>query len=287
MNAVKTVEKNDLPLYFLSHTQINMFKRCRMQYCKRYEEKLKIPPPWTMYLGKVGHKALDFNFEQKIESYTDLDYTDFIEFYYDSFDNNPERESVNWQEEKPGQVKDMGYKVLENYYKELKVQKTIQPIAVQKKIEIEFENKPYALRTYLDIITDKEEVGDNKISRKTPDKNTLANDNQLTTYGLSYLYEYGKKPSALWFDYLIHLKSGPKYERFPVERTDEHYNQCLEDIGNIAIQIADCRKSGSWDRRMSGWECSPKYCGYYLLCRPQDKKIFYEVLEDFKKKGKK
>ncbi|GAH94032.1 unnamed protein product, partial [marine sediment metagenome] len=48
---------------------------------------------------------MDFNFEQKIKSFTDLDYADFIEFYYDSFDNSPERETVNWQEQNPGQDK--------------------------------------------------------------------------------------------------------------------------------------------------------------------------------------
>ncbi len=277
---------SELPLNFISYSQLNMFKRCPMQYCKRYIEKKIIPPPWTWYLGNRGHYTLDFNYRQKIESFTDLDFKEIAEVYYEDFDNNKDRENVNWQDQSPGEVKDMGYKVIEHYYKEIKVQKTIQPIAVQKKIDIEFKNKPYGLRTYLDIITDKKEIGDNKISGKTPDVNTLANDTQLTTYGLSYLYEYGRMPSGLWFDYLIHLKKGPKYCRFPVERTEEHYNVLLEEIGNIAISIANCLKTGSWYRNNIGWWCSPKNCGYYLICRPQDKKIFYDFLKSLKKKGK-
>lgn len=267
-----------LPLDFLSSTQIDMYLRCPMQYYYRYRLGKKIPPPWSMYVGRCGHKALDFNFEQKVKTYSDLDFETIGDVYNDEFTNNPARDGVNWQGENEGVVKDKGYGSLQNYFTVEKAQEKIQPLAVQKKIDIQFENKNYGIRAYLDIVTIDKEVGDFKFSLKRPSDDQLANDTQMTIYGISHLYEYKTLPAALWLDYLISLQSGPKYARYPIIRSREHYSSMLEDIGNIAEDISMRCKTDIWFRNKKGWWCSPKSCGYYLLCRPEDQARSDEVL---------
>ena len=81
MKGATMGEEREKDKIWLSHSQIGMFQRCPAQYEKRYIEGMKKPPPFSMFLGFVGHDTLDHNNKQKIDSGIDLLFKEVAEFY--------------------------------------------------------------------------------------------------------------------------------------------------------------------------------------------------------------
>jgi len=258
----------NLPKQHLSHSQINMFLRCPKQYEYRYLENIIAPPSGMIVLGKSGHKTLAYNFTQKIETCEDLKDSEIADYFAEEFDRAVEEEEPVFDEEDKGEIKDKGVKILKKYRNEYA--KEIQPVAVEQEFNIEFENVEYTFKGFIDLITDKNQVRDHKFAKRTPNQNDINEDLQATIYYLGYKILYGTEPQGFEFDYLI-AKKEPEIKLFPTTRDDEDINEYLELVGNITYAI----KSGIFYKNTQGWQCSPKYCGYYGMCRPHKiSKIF-------------
>jgi len=256
-----------LPTDHLSITQMSMYLRCPMQYYFRYVEGRKIPPKWTMFLGSCGHGVLEYNNRQKIESFKDIKTDEALEYYHSEFTKKKDETEIDWQDEQPGKVKDRGAGVLKTYF-EGKYNEPIQPIAVEEKIEIEFEETNFPLLMFVDVIT-KDEIGDYKFASKRPSEANLQKDIQLTGYGLGFYYKYNRLPASSFYQHLIYQKTKNDVVPTPVPRTEDDYIRFREDFKNVAANIADNYKKGTWVRNPHNYFCSPKNCGYWNLCRKE------------------
>ena len=260
----------NLPKSHLSHSQINMFLRCPKQYEFRYLEGLVMPPSGNLILGGAGHKALEHNYSQKIDSKKDLNETEVTEYFANEFEERA-KEEVDWQDNKPGDLKDGGVRVLKEYQKT--TAPLIQPRVVEQEFNIEFENTDYTLKGFIDLITIVNEIVDHKISGRKPSN---IDDKQLTIYRIAYKELNGQvPPKSVRFDYLV-TKKTPEIVPFRIDITDEDEDEVLELIGDVSRAI----KSGIFYRRTEGWMCNPKYCGYYYECRPHKNKTFYEFTKE-------
>ena len=258
-----------LPKSHLSHSQINMFLRCPKQYEFRYLEGLVMPPSGNLILGGAGHKALEHNYSQKIDSKKDLKETEVTEYFASEFEERA-KEEVDWQDNKPGDLKDGGVRVLKEYQKT--TAPLIQPRVVEYEFNIEFENVDYTLKGFIDLITEKSEVRDHKISGRSP---STVDDLQLTVYKIAYRYLMGHDPTLTTYDYLITTKK-PQVKMFPVEITEADEAEYFTLVGEVVGAIG----SGCFYRRTNGWWCGAKYCGYYHKCRPHKNKTFYEFTKE-------
>jgi CRISPR/Cas system-associated exonuclease Cas4 (RecB family) len=251
-----------LPKEHISVTQLNMFLRCPRQYMYRYMEGIKCPPSGELLLGSAGHTTIAHNYQQKIETKKDLKTKEVLEFFAEEFDQKVKDEGeINWKDEKPGDIKDNGTKVLK-VYQETHA-KTIQPKEVEKEFNIEFEDTEFRLKGFMDLITEPEELIDHKISGKTPSQSSIDNEHQMTVYKLGYRLLYGKDPKKLRYDYLLTLKT-PQVKPFETQRTDED----IEEMLTVMSDVVEAIKTGSFYRQVQGWQCNQKYCGYFGLCRP-------------------
>ncbi len=99
----------------LSVTQLKMYLRCPLQYEFRYIKGMKIPPAGVMTLGKSIHSTLEENYRQKIETRQDLPLDFWTDYFSDTWQKSLE-ETVFEKDEKPGDMKDDGIKLIKTYH---------------------------------------------------------------------------------------------------------------------------------------------------------------------------
>ncbi len=233
----------------LSPTQINMFMRCQYQWYLRYVEGLKIPPKPDMVVGSSFHKAMEKNFENKIETQEDLPVDEVLDVYSETFEEKLQEVEDKPEEVELGKLKDSGYKITKEY-RETKAPE-IQPLEVETYIEADI-GDGVKLHGYADIITTDLKVIDLKTVKKKPSNNqidygyqlqleTYAIHNDLRGAEIHYAIQT-KNPQILVLEH-------------PLPATNQR-------IKTIAKQVAEAIRTGNFLPNGLGhsWACN--YCGY-------------------------
>ena len=262
----------------ISYSQLNMVLKCGEQYRRRYVKGDIIPPSGTLVRGKCGHRALELNLKQKIETDTDLP----TEAVLDEFTDNWEKEkySIAYGEEElegrspkviEGQLKDSGVGMVRVFHEGDPARKVeaisprIHPLEVEQEFLVEFEETPVKLKGVIDTVDRDHVISDRKFTGKTPSDADALHDDQLSIYDLGHRVKYGTPATRLEKHCAIDLKSGPKTKIVvspPREEDQLHRILSRLQAGMNAI------KSGTFVPAPSGvWWCSPKWCGYWPTCK--------------------
>lgn len=244
----------------LSATQLNMFILCPRQYRFRYIEGLRRPPLGKWVQGGAVHEALAHNYEQKIQTHEDLASLDVVDFMAAAFDQRILDEGeVNWEGEESGKLLDQAAKITANYQKVWAP--SIQPIAVELEQRVVFDDFPDLLG-FIDLIKEGGGVIDHKLVARTIPQGDADNSTQLSCYGFTRYIATGIEDQELSFDCLVKTKT-PKIVRVSTRRGMLDHNFLLKQM----TEIYRCIKAGVFVPNTNGWHCSPKYCGYYGMCR--------------------
>jgi hypothetical protein len=201
------------------------------------------------------------NYTQKIDSHEDLAVEDVQEIWVDEF--NKRIPETHFEEgEKPGEIKDEGVAAVEVYMKTFSPK--IQPFMVEQEIDVPLENVEFSIRCRVDVVDIQSGIHDTKTSSKTPALDLAEDDFQLTSYDIAHRHILGIPPTKLYLDYLVRSKI-PKV--VPLEsdpRTDKQIDEALKEFSQVARAIRD----GAFYRcSPRNWGCSPKFCGFWPLCR--------------------
>jgi CRISPR/Cas system-associated exonuclease Cas4 (RecB family) len=256
----------NLPKEYISHSQIGMFLRCPKQYEFRYLQDIVAPPSGALVLGKSGHNALAYNFEQKIESHKDLKPKEIVEFFANDYDTAVKNEEPVFDGESKEELKDSGVKILKKYPKEHGYK--IQPVAVEKEFNVKFKNAEFGFKGFIDLVTDECVIKDHKFSKRNPNQADIDDALQACAYYLGYRTLFNADPAGFDFDYLI-TKKEPEIKTYPTKRNDEDIAEYLELVRNVANAI----RAGNFYKNTSGWHCNQKFCGYFDKCRPHRTKF--------------
>lgn len=256
-----------------SATQINMMIRCPAQYRFRYIEGYIEPPKSSRVEGRAYHKGLEHNYSQKIQSWKDLPVDDVKDAFVTTFDE--EIRGVEWNKDEvsegvekvKGRLKDEGLGLLETYQRDLAPQ--IQPKEVEVETSIEFDNVPYIIKGYIDLIDDKEIIRDHKTAKQTPsrakdsDGNPIKNEYILPARDLHQgcLYAISRNAKGISFDYAVKLKT-PKIVQVPVRVTETDKQYTLNLLGHIDHAI---KKQAFYPNRDS-FLCNRRQCGFWEHC---------------------
>lgn len=252
------IKNNGFNFQHLSATSLKMYLRCNLQFYWRYCKGLKIPPAGAIVLGKSVHKGLEENFRHKIQTKIDLSLNKVLEAYAAFFDMTKQEEEIDWEGECPGKLKDEGIGLIKVYHKI--TAPAIQPIAVEEAFELAFENVPYTLKGYLDLIDQNKIIRDTKTAKKSYPQDAAQNDIQLTAYNLGYKYTKGEEPKSLCFDVMVRTKQ-PKVQTLQSPpRTHAQLTRFLKLLGSIAQAI----KTGIFYPCENKQVCS--WCGYKDIC---------------------
>ena len=253
-----------------------MWLRCPRQYDFRYWQGIKIRPVGVMIQGSAYHETVASYYKNKMKKMPVMEFelssdkimtSDWIE---DTFSTSWESklrgkitekdadelelapEEINWEGAEPGRVKDQGIKLVKSYI--YNIGKAIEPIKVEEKVEMDFGSFVYV--GYPDVETERNII-DHKIKSRMMSQQEADRDLQP----ISYLMLRNKRD----FAYHIIIRSDKPREPVIVETRRE-----VEDIEwwrrQVGLYVA-AMDTGIAPPNPTSWLCSPKWCGYWDLCR--------------------
>lgn len=249
-----------LPKPHLSVSQINMFRRCPRSYYYRYMENLIIPPNAAITRGTAVHSGNEFNYRQKMETERDLPLKEVQEFVSATYDEKAEE--TDFAGEDKGKIKDSTIGLTTLYHTE--IAPTVQPQAVEEKVEVAFEGTDYTLLGYIDLIDQHKQIRDTKTTGRSPGESILTDNLQLAAYSMMYRTMFDSEESGVALDYLVATKT-PKTVKLETRVTDADRTRFLRTMDSVAGAI----KSGHFYPNEDSWICSPKHCGYYAKCHKE------------------
>lgn len=249
----------------LSPTQINMFLRCSAQYFFRYIEGIKAPPGIALTLGKSIDEALNLNYQQKKDTFEDLKVEPMIDIYETTYDREI-KNTIIFPSDDLKKIREEGIGLIKQYHTE--ISPVIQPIEVQEKIEIPFNDFDYDLVVVPDLITIEEVIVDNKTVSKSPPQDNgkflpMSFEHKLQMIADSFAFgvKYQKSEKELRLDYLVKTKT-PQIKTACFGATKADHILFL----NLLSRVADAIENNVFLPNRNCQTCSHKFCGYAKIC---------------------
>jgi len=238
----------------VSHSQLNQWLRCPRQWEFRYVKGLKMPPSGALIEGGCYHKALELNFRQKIASFEDLPVDECLDAFSDEWERRlVEEEFIEWENRTPGFHKDEGISLVTEYMASTSF--TVQPAKVEEAIVTEVAGVKFVCVP--DIEDVKKIVIDHKTAARAYRQEDVDKDLQASAEAFAL-------DRPIMFQNHIAVKTKvPKIQvikSFRI-RTD------IDWWAKLAAQVVAHMKTGIAPPNPNGWHCSPRFCGFYGVCR--------------------
>ncbi len=246
-----------------------MLLKCGEQYRRRYIEGEIMIPSAAMTLGGSGHKAEEKNFKQKIKSKTDISSEEVIDCFSDEWESR--KYQIGWTKDdlagKPikkaeAREKDRGISLVQIFHKEQAP--SIQPALVEEKFEVKFEGGYPDLLGYLDTVDIKDTLYDYKYSKRSPDKNDIIFDLQMTNYDFGFRAKFKRKPKKLKKIWSVSTKVPKTVFQEVAPRDDSQINRFMLRLEK-AMEVID--KEILLPAPVGVWWCSENWCGYWNTCK--------------------
>jgi len=253
---IKESSNDDLPVRppvnFLSHSQLETFNTCPLQYKYRYILKIPAPPSAALTFGDTMHKSIK-TFYELIKS----GQKPALDLLLQSLNDNWSSMGFGTKEYE-NKMKNHGIKLLKEFY-----EKGYSPDMIPGDMEISFKvriNPHLVLGGKIDRIDNlpdgKIEIIDYKTG-KAPKERNPGNDPQLTVYALAACDPgiYGKRPE----DVIVSFYFFEGNQKVSGTRTKDQLDEAKNDMAERAreIQISDMSPK-------PGKICD--FCEYRLLC---------------------
>jgi hypothetical protein len=252
-----------MALIELHASMISMLFRCPRQYYWRYIMQYKCPPGWAQFLGTNYHYGLEVNFKQKEQSRADLQVEDIKDAFNTSWGKISQETEIIWEEERPENIKDAGYAMLQAYMHDLAPQ--VQPIecGTEYEFEVEIPSLDLLAKGRIDLI---EETG-YLIDHKTASKKWAAARPREEAQSYYYPIAWEKLTQdrlPMQFHVASHSQRGGATQSLTAEVDEQDLKWFENDVlPSLVRQV----KEGLFPPRPNGWWCSERFCGWYGMCR--------------------
>lgn len=242
-------------------SEIQTFLKCGKQWVFRYVEGIVTPPKAALTVGSSVDAGVTRNLAQKVSSKVDLPLDDVLDVFSTDFDIRAQE--TEWDDEKPGEQKDMGAALLKLHHTEFAP--NIAPATVQENFIIETD-AGFSLGGTIDLVEENGIVADTKTAKTKYADDAITRAIQPAMYDFAYEALRGKKATAFRYDVLIKPTKtiGPRAQRVQAEVTEGDREHLFDAILNmdkaIKAGVALPAAEGSW------W-CSKDWCGYWSRCK--------------------
>jgi len=256
---------DDLPHGYLSPTQISMYLRCGMQYFFRYVEGLKEPPAVAKLEGGAYHAAMEVNNRERRKTGRNISLSDAVEVFADRF-SKQSGDIEDWEGDTYDSVVGRHKTLLRQYLNEVAPMVEIgADDAVEQGFAVEVDGIPIVGVIDLEaVVRPWEKRGkpikrlfDYKVSGRKMATSDLEQSIQMTAYAM---YKRNRRVGVIWVQRKVGGRVEPVLAQVPaVAERILRYQVCSVAAGISAgvFPPSDC----------GGWQCSPKYCGYWHRCR--------------------
>lgn len=234
----------------LSHAQIKIYLDCPRKWRLRYIDKIREPLTLPMLFGSCFHKAIEYNYRQKISTHEDLATQDVVTFFISSFEKHTLRNGHLFKELTRGQVELIGVKMITSFMGYVAPQ--VQPLYVEYPITVNVNGVTVTGR--LDVITTDRMIIDNKSSLpddvKTDEyiEKLRDTDTQLPLYSLLYRSRFGEKESSCQWNISKVSKDGKVVSWIQPPKKN---NPAPERMEATIVNVADGIAMNRFDKRAS------------------------------------
>lgn len=251
----EVIELKQLPLGYVSYSQIRMYKRCPWQYKLRYVDGLKMKPKSNLILGTGVHEGLTEGFkEKKNKGGSDKVIKRLIvdKAVATIEELIRQEQEIEWSEgDNEAVLKDDASKMGAIYYDE--IGKKLKVEEISKKFEIEFENVEWKLVGEVDVVSDN--LIDWKTGNRKYSDEYIVFDEQLKIYRI--VYEKETEIHAI----IRYRKKEPEIQIFKQTVSIQEVRDVLKNISQIVKLI----KTGVYYKINDYMKCS--WCGFREICQ--------------------
>ena len=255
-------------------SHIKSFLMCPAQFYFKFVKRVKAPASSAAILGRSLHKAAEINLRQKEQTFRDLPEPDIIGQFEQAWDESS-KEPIHFDEdEKPGEVKDMGVSCTRSLARIIMPTIQPEPGTVEMPLEAPVINRGFDVAGRLDVIDQRKFVRDFKTTGAYPGKDKLTGKYRPTAGDIVQVTQYSLMAKAAKREIAgtelsyIHKKIAkgeiiPKVYPAEFQPTTDHESAFLR----IADKLVDAVNREAYVPNPTCFVCSPEKCGYWHLCR--------------------
>ena len=246
-----------------SHSRINTFENCPLQYKFNYIEKIKRDEESIeAFVGSRFHETMEKLYQDfRFRVYT---LEELLSYYEDQWSKNYHENILIIRKERTADdYKNLGRKCIVDYYKRYHPFNQRRVLAIEKRIEIDLQGDgKYLVQGYIDRIDQKDEgtyeIHDYKTSGSLPEQSYLDQDRQLALYqiGIKNIWKDVEQVNLIWH-----------YVTFDKEmsstRTKEELETLKENTVALINEIENTEEFLPKESALCNW------CAYPDLCPKQ------------------
>lgn len=248
-----------LPVPTLSLSSIRLFMQCPERWRRRYLEREYEPVTGRMLLGSAVGAAEAQHYSRVLETGEGLSVEDVLDEFAAEFDERAGRDTIDWEGDKPGELKDSGASVLAAYHQ--RVAPLVVPVSVEREFNLSFRGVEWSVTGFMDVEDVDGRVRDLKVRGKRLSQREADTDLQPAVYLLARRAE-GSPATGFVFDTMVRQARGPLAEPIMSARSDEQLDRMVDRLFAVAAEIAWRAENDQWNGAAPGtWFCSR--CGYH------------------------
>ena len=257
----------------ISPTAINTYAQCPYKYYCRYVLELKKPPTPNLAFGISFDHTANESYKYALEKEELPPKNEVADIFVASWEEES-KEIEDWWDEKPGAMKDEGVALAKTWVEQVAI--PIQPIAIQPKFQLEWDNIPWRVMGIIDLVFQRPgekiyRIGDTKTSKRKWSLKKLLDNLQLPAYAVGASALYGQTVIIVEVHVGIRKKTP---ETQVLERTisQRERQEFIRKAAFYRAAIAHSYRTGIWlpQGRDSGHPfCSRRYCPYWAECEKE------------------
>lgn len=249
-----------LPRGYLSVSQVSMYMRCGLQYAFRYVDDLIRAPGLALVEGTAIHRAVEVGLREKMESGTPAPLDVMLDAWRDKW-AEASKDVEDWGDDgkyaAAREVERRATSFVRTYHTDHIP--TIRPESVENRFWTTVGENRIPVLGFIDLIDafKHRTVVDHKVVKSAKSQADADSDLQLT------LYSKVSGTNEVGFDCFVKTKT-PKVKSVRSKRTPTDHVWMERVFDHVAQAIND---GVFLPADPTSWSCSPKFCGYYHMCR--------------------
>ena len=251
-----------MPLDHLSYSSISAYLSCGRNWQFKYVEQVSTPTTPELVFGTAFHHTV----EQYIATRQPL-----LQLWGACWHKATEGTDVEWGTETPEELLNDGLRILSDETVQRRLL-SIVPLCddagprIERRVELRVPGVPMPVVGYIDLITSDCVPGDIKTSKYAWTQDRAEKELQPVFY-LAALNQAGFHAHGWRFRHYIFTKT-----KVPQVQVIEHQHSAREVfwLFKVVKTVYDAIESQTFLLNPGGWQCTPKYCAYWNLCRGRE-----------------
>lgn len=245
----------------LSHSQVNLFDRCQLAWYFRYVKGVDKPPTVPMLVGQCYHRALAYNFRQKLVTGEDLPPEEVVSYYCSAAGEALVPSSVHgYYAQDSDAVRDQGARLLDYYYRNYVVGR-MEPVLVEHEFRSQIPGTDRSFVGIIDVQLTDGRMIDFKLTGRRWKDSDAGTDKQATAYAMLY-------GADLDFEYHIAIRGNknPSVQIVQTRRTADDVREYVHFLHRALAQMEDIELGRTEPTLCTGF-CNQKICQFWAECQ--------------------